>query len=209
MTPRSLVHVAGLALAYLAAGCSALSPQPDRTKYFLLKPLALPERQSVNGSGLAVGLGPVAIPDHLQHQLVTRLADNEIALSDTDRWADTLRECFTTGLRENLIVLLGTDRIFIYPWDLSASPAVAVAVEVLRFERTAKGTVELAARWTIERGSDRARLLTEETRVSQPIQGVETRAAVAALSSALVVLSGQIASAVRRASSEESASRGR
>ena len=186
-------------IALLAlAGCSALSPQPDRTKYFVLRPLAVPEREPVGGFDRSIGIGPILIPDHLERGLVTRLDHDEIAISDTDRWADPLHDSLSRGLRQNLTALLHTDRIVLYPWELSASPDVAVTVEVLQFERTARGTANLTARWTLERGSDRTPLVTEETRVSRPIQGTDTGAAVAALSSALVVLSEHIASAVRR-----------
>ena len=186
-------------VAALTGGCAALSPQADRTQYFVLKPLAAPERQPVGGFDRVLGLGPFTIPDHLETQLVTRLAANEIAISDTDRWAEPLRDGFSSALRQDLIALLGTERVLIYPWDLSSPPDLAVRVEVLHFERTVKGTAELAVRWTLEQGTDRTPLLTEETRVSQPIRGTGTRAAVAALSSAIVVLSRNIAAAVRAA----------
>jgi len=184
--------------AMLVLGCSVLSPQPDRTRYFLLRPLAVSERQPVGGFDRSLGIGPIVVPDHLERGLVTRLARDEIAISDTDRWAEPLREGLGRGLRQNLIAILHTERILLYPWEPSASPDVAATIEVLQFERTAKGTADLAVRWTLERGPDRIPLLTEETRVSQPIRGNDPRAAVAALSSALTVLSRQIAAAVRR-----------
>jgi uncharacterized lipoprotein YmbA len=187
-----------IALALLGS-CSFLRPQADRTQYFLLKPLAVPERQPVGGFARTVGLGPFDIPDHLETTLVTRLAANQIAISDTDRWGEPLRDGLPRVLRQNLIALLRTERVLVYPWDLSASPDLAVRVEVLQFERTIQGMANLAVRWTLERGADRTPLLTEETRVSEPIRATGTRAAVAALSSAVVVLSRSIAAAVRAA----------
>jgi uncharacterized lipoprotein YmbA len=198
MTQWGPRFAATLALALLVTACSVLSPQADRTKYFVLKPLAVPERQPVGGFDRSVGLGPVSIPDHLDHQIVTRLADNELAVSDTDRWGEPLREGFTRTLRQNLVALLGTERVVIYPWDPAAAPDLAITIEVLQFERTTKGTAELAVRWTIELGSDRTPLMTQETHLSRAIEGEETRAAVAALNAGLVALSEQIAAAVRR-----------
>jgi uncharacterized lipoprotein YmbA len=185
--------------AALVSGCTALSAQEDRTRYFILKPLAVPERQPVSGFARSVGLGPFAIPDHLEAMLVTRLADNQITISDTDRWAEPLHEGLSTALRQDLIRLLGTERIVIYPWESSAQPDLAVRVEVLQFERTRRGTVELAARWSVERGSDRTPIVTEETRVSKPVRGTDSNAAAMALSSAVLVLSRNIAAAIRSA----------
>jgi len=86
VTRHRVTLVAALAIAQLAAGCSALSRQADTTKYFVLTPLATSERAPADAFDLAVGVGPLTIPDHLDDYLVTRLADEEIAISDTDRW---------------------------------------------------------------------------------------------------------------------------
>jgi len=195
---RFATLVATLAIAEIVSGCSALSRQADTTKYFVLTPLATPEQGFAVGFDGAVGIGPLTIPDHLDNYLVTRLADEEVDISDTDRWGEPLREAVSRTLRQNLIALLGTEHVVIYPWHRSAPPDLAVSMELLRFERTTNGTAEVAARWSIERGSDRSRLLTDETTVSQPILVTYTLAAVAALSAALGQLSRQIATDVRR-----------
>src|SRR5262245_30875047 len=105
-----------LVMMITLAGCAALSPQADRTKYFLLRPLAVPERQPTSGGfDQSVGIGPVVIPDHLERGLVTRVNRDEIAISDTDRWAEPLHQSLTRALRQNLIALLHTERIQIYP----------------------------------------------------------------------------------------------
>jgi uncharacterized lipoprotein YmbA len=102
------------------------------------------------------------------------------------------------ALRQNLIQLLGTQRVFLYPWQPSSKPDLAVTLEILQFERTAKGTAELKARWSIQQGSNRTPLSIRETSLSQPILGADTRAAVAALSIALGTMSEEIAMDVRR-----------
>jgi uncharacterized lipoprotein YmbA len=199
MTRLGAKLTTALAIAQLT-GCSALSAQEDRTKYFVLTPLAVVEQRR-DGFDRAVGVGPLTIPDHLERQLVTRLADEEIAISETDRWSEPLREALKGVLRQNLIALLGTERIVSYPWDPSAPPDLAVTLEVLQFERTAQRTAVVKARYCIERGADRAPLWTTATSVSKPIRGPDTRAAVAAMSAAVGDLSRQIAADVRRITS--------
>jgi uncharacterized lipoprotein YmbA len=189
--------MAVLAVAELTAGCSALSSQPDLTRYYSLTPIESRRPMPV-GYDLSVGIGPVTVPDHLEDQLVTRLADEEVVISDTDRWSEPLRDGVSGVLRQNLTRLLGTQRIFIYPWDPKIPPDWAVTLEILQFERTAKGTADLKARWSIGQGSNRAPVVIREAVVSQPIEGTDPRATVSALSAALNNLSQQIAMDIQR-----------
>jgi uncharacterized lipoprotein YmbA len=194
------VLLAAAALAAMAPACSALSPQADNTKYFVLSPIGVKEPRPAPGLDLVVGVGPLTIPDQLEHQLVTRLSAEEIAISDTDRWGEPLHEGFSRALRQNLITLLGTQRVVTYPWAPSSPPDLTVEIEILEFERTASGTAELSARWSIERGRERERLLVNQTRVSTAIRRPDARAAVAALSASVAQLSRQIAADIRRSS---------
>jgi uncharacterized protein len=190
--------MAALTIAESTTGCSALSAQPDMTRYFVLTPLAA-RGQEPSGFDRVVGIGPLKVPDYMEQQLVTRLASEEIAISDVERWSEPLDEALNAVLRQNLVVLLGTERIIAYPWDLSAPPDLAVTLNVLQMERTTTGTASFRVRWSIERGSDRHPLVIKETSVRKPIRGNGTRAAVAALSSAVNDFSRQVAAEVRRA----------
>src|SRR5207253_2828062 len=85
------------ACAILAAGCSVLSPQPDRSRFYILTPVAnsgvvaaTPASTSTD-SQLTIGVGPVDFPDYLRRlPVVTRVAPNRIELSDEKRWAEPL-----------------------------------------------------------------------------------------------------------------------
>jgi uncharacterized lipoprotein YmbA len=189
------------AAPWLLAGCSILRPQPDRTRTFVLRPLAASERQPVRGFAPVIGIGPILVPDHLDQGLVTRVGRDEISVSDTDRWAEPLHDHLSRALGQDLSVLLGTERILTYPWDLATPPDVAVTVEVLAFERTTQNTVTLTARWILERGSDRTPLHAGETHALKRMDGTDTPAAVAALSVALGQLSQEIATAIGRRAS--------
>ena len=195
MAARDLISV--LALAAVATGCSALSAQPDRTRYFVLTPVAASDRPPPSRIETTVGVGPVRIPDSLDRYLVTRKANNEIAISDTDRWADPLRDALGRVLRDNLATLLGTERVVVFPWGSSTQPDVTVEIELLEFERSSGQTAEIKARWSIERGPGRVPVRTQETSEREPIAGTDAEAAAAALSVAIGRLSREIAAAVR------------
>jgi len=58
--------------AILVAGCSVLSPQPDRSRFYILTPvssggamIAVPASTSAD-SQLTIGVGPVDFPDYLR-----------------------------------------------------------------------------------------------------------------------------------------------
>ena len=126
-----------LTLVGLAGGCSALSPQPDRTRYFTLSPVAASERAPppVGHAERSLGIGPVTIPDQLEDGIVTRISSEEVAISDNDRWGQPLRDSLVTVLQQNLVRLLGTQHVVIYPWQPSSAPDLAVTLELLHFER--------------------------------------------------------------------------
>jgi len=129
--------------------------------------------------------------------IVRRTGPNEIAISATDRWAEPLRQAFQTTLQQNLVVLLGTPRVVLYPWVRTAHPDLAIDLEVLRFEPRANGDADVAAKWHLVRVADGAVLLGRTSQIDERAGSPDTDAAVAALSRALGTLSREIATAVR------------
>src|SRR5580700_1859338 len=126
----------GLGACAIVAGCSVLSPQPDRSEFFILTPVSDRAGMAANAasaspdSQLTIGVGPVDFPDYLRRlPVVTRVAPNRIELSDERRWAEPLDKNFVRVLSENLATLLDTERIEKYPWALRTkievdSPAI-------------------------------------------------------------------------------------
>ena len=107
----------------IGAGCSILSPQPERSEFFILTPvsgstgMAAKPASTSPDSQLTIGVGPVDFPDYLRRlPVVTRVAPNRLDLSDERRWAEPLDKNFVRVFSENLVVLLDTQRIEKYPW---------------------------------------------------------------------------------------------
>ena len=176
----------------LTTGC--LGPRSDPSSFYLLSPT-----ESGGGSvvPVVVGLGPVTLPPYLDRsQMVVRVGQNEIALSETERWGEPLRDNVWQTLRENLVGLLPGSSYLAYPWYASDAPDYAVEVEIRRFEADAGGAVVLEASWTVARkGFDEGGAATIEEESSGPGRA----SVVAAQSRALGTLSRDIASAIRRA----------
>jgi uncharacterized lipoprotein YmbA len=186
----------------IAAGCSVLSPQPGRSKFFILSPVsdsagtAARPASTSPGPQLTIGVGPVSFPDYLRRlAVVTRVSPNRIDLSDEKRWAEPLDKNFTRVLSENLATLLNTQRIEKYPWALTTKVDYQVEINVQRFETTSDGQTQLIASWIIRDGSSSKILYASRTIAGAPAGADETSAS-SALSSDLAALSKDIASRV-------------
>lgn len=190
--------IAMLSIA-LAAGCSFLSPRPDPTRFYVLTAIAgADSTTSAHGdaSHLAIGLGPVKLPDYLTHsEVVTRAAHNRLELSATDRWAEPLDESFRRVLARNLATLLGTDQVMPFPWDPSVALDYKIEVTVEHFERDGSGGTQLAASWLVRDGHDGRLLLSRQANFAESASGGMEGAATA-LSADLSDLSKQLADAV-------------
>ena len=191
-----------LGACVLAAGCSVLSPQPDRSKFFILTPIpdsagtGAQAASTSAGSQLVVGVGPVDFPDYLRRlPVVKRVAPNRVDLSDEERWAEPLDKNFVRVLSENLGALLNTQRIEKYPWPVKDRIDYQVEVNVERFETTSDGQTQLSASWIIRDGPSDKILYASRTAAGAPA-GPDELSASAALSGDLATLSREIASRV-------------
>ena len=186
-----------LVFGLLLAACSILEPRPDPSRFFTLSAVA----QSPDGaapSGLAVGLGPVRVPAYLDRpELATRVASSEVSFSSNDRWAEPLSASFRRVLAQNLATVLGTDEVVSFPWPAGTPVDWGVTIDLIRFDRTTNGEVEVVARWAVrEHGLGRSRI-ARETRHTQKASAAGTPAAVDAWNEAVAALAGDIAAAIR------------
>jgi len=187
--PKPLAVVALLALA------ACLGPRSDPSAFFLLS--SPPPDVTGTPVPVRIGVGPVTLPGYLERpQIVTRISDDEIALSEADRWAEPLADNLVRTLEENLAGLLPGSSSVGYPWYAAGAPDYAVALEVRRFEADASGAVVLDATWRLSR--DDSQVAAGATRIEEQAVGFDRAAAVAAHSRALAELSREIAAAVRR-----------
>jgi uncharacterized lipoprotein YmbA len=192
----------------IAAGCSLLPPQPDRSRFYILTPV--PEGNSVATAPdprLTLGVGPVEFPDYLRRlPVVTRVGPNRIELSDEKRWAEPLDKNSVRVLSENLGTLLGTQRIEKYPWPLTTKIDYQIEVDVQRFETTSDGQAQLVASWIIRDGRSESIVYASKTTAAAPA-GADATSASSALSSDLATLSEAIAENVIELDQHPSAAR--
>jgi uncharacterized lipoprotein YmbA len=134
----------------LLAGCGSSSPQVE---FYTLNPLIGMQGQvntAESNQKLSIGVGPVEIPKILDRpQIVTRNGQNKVNIHEYHRWAVRLDKIFARVLAENLSLLLDTDQVALYPWQLDFKPHYRVALEIRHFEGQWGKDVLLEAVWSV------------------------------------------------------------
>lgn len=177
----------------LLSACGTSQP----TRYYVLSSLADVETETVPRSGLAIGVGPVKLPEYLdRHQIVSRQTDHELQVAVLDQWAEPLEVSLSRVLRENLGILLGTDAVFLFPWKFATNIDYQVAVEFHRFEADAQNQLVLHAQWEIIAG--RKPLLVRKSVLRVSAETTDYAARAAAASRALAQLSREIAAEIEQ-----------
>ncbi len=184
-------------LAWVLAGCLGASRPVD---FYTLTPLPRPAAGPDATPGTIIALYPVVIPEYIDRpQIVTRTDDNQIALSEFNRWGGTLKHELTNVLVQNLNVLLAERRANVMLDTLTFDPNFLVTVTVNRFDGQLGNTVWLNATWSI-RDLKAKKMLAVKTSVIQEKAAAQDYAAlVAAESRAIAALSREIAAELDRA----------
>jgi uncharacterized lipoprotein YmbA len=174
----------------LVAGCAA-TPQ---SHFYTLSAATTPATTS---STLSVVVGPVSVPATVDRpQIVVTTDPNQVRLEEFNRWAAPLQNTITRVVAENLVALLGTPHVTLFPQTLSVDADYRVAIEVQRFDSAPGAAATVDAVWTVRRTKD-GRTQTGRTTVQEAVQGQSYEALAAAHSRALAKVSGDIAAAIR------------
>jgi uncharacterized protein len=199
MPIRSLIPVI-LGLSVLTAACTVLPAQKDSSQFFILSPP--PQTGEVThtdyGRELSLGLGPINFPGYLKRrEIVTRISDDRLQLSENKRWAESLDANFQRVLSQDLAMQLSTDNIVLFPWYGQPQMDYQVEVQVHRFDTDAANRSELKARWIIKDGKSEQELFATESNISSAVSPTDI-AGSEALSNDVNTLSAQIAQSIKR-----------
>jgi uncharacterized lipoprotein YmbA len=201
------IVIGACAWLFVIAGCSILSPQPDRTKFFVLTSTTGAGATgtapaAANGtSDLVIGVGPIGFPDYLRRpEVITRTSPTTVELSDVDRWAEPLDSAFARVLSEDLSRRLGTQRMVTYPWYKSSRVDYQVECNVIHFETDSTGGSHLHAQWSIRDGTGKL-LIARESDLTGT-EAPDDKSPSASLSHDLGNLSQQIATQLKELSQQ-------
>lgn len=194
---KILRRLALLAACLTLAGCLGKS-SPQVTYYSLLSLAQLDtagaQIQTQTRSPLAIGIGPISLPDPLKrNQLVTRDARNIYHFDEFHRWAGTLEEDIALVLGNNLGELLGGAKIAFFPWRPHFVPTHRLIIDILRFDGQLAGEAVLNLHWTIADATGKVQLASGKSVYRQGVAGADYAALVAAQSQLLAALSRELA----------------
>ena len=177
-------------LGTLAGGCGSSPP----SRFYTLSGTATPPAASSN---LSVAVGPITIPAAVDRpQMVVSTSANQVELDEFNRWAAPLGNNISRVVAMNLVALLGTPNVTLFPQMLAADADFRVAIEVQRFDSTPGDSAVLDAVWIVRRAKD-GKADTGRTTVREAVPEKSIDALVAAHSRAMARLSQDVAAAVR------------
>jgi hypothetical protein len=157
--------------------------------------------QTVSGDTLAIGVGPVELPKFLDRpQIVTRISQHRVAVSEFHRWAGSFSEDFLRVLAKDISMLLPKDRIATYPWTDQFSPNYSIQLIVDQFDGRFGGDVVLNVAWSVRNQKDTNEPVIKHTLIREPISHVDYDALVSAQSRAIGMLSRAIVDEIKRVS---------
>ena len=179
------------ALVSLAAGCASTPP----SHFYTLSATAAPSTAAA--SSLVIVIGPVSVPAVVDRpEIVVSSGPNELKLDEFNRWASPLQDNLSRVIAENLVAILGTRRVTLFPQMPSIAAQYRVAIEVHGFESAIGTSTTLDAVWTVRRTTDGS-AEPGRTSVRESVLSNSYDAVAAAHSLAVARLSQDIADAVR------------
>ena len=177
-------------VAAMMVGCAS-SP----SRFYTLSPTAA---QTVPpSSSYTVSVGPVTVPDVVNRlPIVLRTSPNQVFISEFDRWASPLKDDIARVVAGNLVSMLGTPQVTIFPQSSPADTSYRVVINILRFDSELGKAATLDAIWTVNSAKE-GKPHRGRTMLTEPTQGDDYPDLVAAHSRALGQLSAEIAGLIR------------
>jgi uncharacterized lipoprotein YmbA len=178
-------------LAALWTGCAS-TPQ---SHFYTLSPASKPA--AATAGNYSISVGPVTVPAAVDRpQIVVRGGPNQGDIDEFNRWASPLQSDIARVVAENLVLMLGTPDVTVFPQTTAAGASYRVVINVLRFDSVPGGAATLDAVWTVRRAKE-DQSHTGRTTLSVPTQGSGYAPLVAAHSVALEKLSADVAETIR------------
>ena len=176
------------------AGCAPGQP----TRHYTLSTATEPAVAPRSGQGLAIGLGPLTLPQYLDRpDIVTRAGANQMRLGDFSQWAEPLEPLLARVMAEDLYALTGASDVIPVPQRGDLPLDRVVEVDVARFDADEAGEVRLDARWRVYRGDHETLVASGRSQIAEQGAAVpDCDAIVAAMSRAVGQLGSEIAAAI-------------
>jgi uncharacterized protein len=139
----------------LLTGCQT-SPQKN---YYVLTSSATPRLANNTNIELAIGLGPVTIPEYLHFtQLVYQTQAGYLQRLDNSYWAEPLEQGISRILGLNLTQASPTRQLVQFPWSMENRPDYSIRIDILSLNLM-EDQASLQAVWTLKPLSSEADII--------------------------------------------------
>jgi uncharacterized lipoprotein YmbA len=193
-----------LILIFLAVGgCTLFSAgQQPQTRFYMLSSLAScdkPAQPLAMLPHVALGIGPVRPAPYLDRRnIIVRNSRSEFELVELSQWAEPMQDMFARVMADNLSVLLGTNRVFLFPWRSSMPVDYQVTLQVAQFDGTLGEQVVLRAHWQVFTGDGKKLMESGYSVLEDKVEDGSVEALVAAGSRVVERLSRAVAETIAR-----------
>lgn len=159
------------------------------------RPWAIPARLP----HVALGIGPVRLAPYLDcRNIIVRNSRSEFELVELSQWAEPLQDMFARVTADNLSVLLGTNRVILFPWRSSMPVDYQVTIQVAQFDGLLGEQVVLRAHWQVFTGDGKKLMESGYSVFEDKVEDGSIEALVAAGSRVVKRLRRAVAEAIAR-----------
>ncbi|MGJ3243391.1 MAG: PqiC family protein [Opitutales bacterium] len=145
--------------AVVLSGCVNLEPETVPVRTYKLSPVLEEPLPAAADSSLALYVRRVDLPGYLQtRRILAETRDNRIDSSPYAVWAEPFGEGIARVVALNLGQAFGSEQLGYYPWRPSDPEAYFIRIQVVRLDLPEGGDLEMAARWSVTRGADGAKV---------------------------------------------------
>jgi uncharacterized lipoprotein YmbA len=188
-----------LFIVFLLAGCLSSAPPVEFYTLNSLSAMTQKADPADADQNIAIGIGPVEIPEILDRpQIVTRTGPNKLKMDEFHRWAGPLKAGFAQVLAENISLLLATNQVAVYPWEVDFKPHYRIALDIRYFEGQWGENVVLDVVWRVSDRESQKIQTVKTSVIKEPLSAADYEALVAAKSQAIAQLSREIAQEIRK-----------
>ncbi|KTD53757.1 hypothetical protein Lsan_4167 [Legionella santicrucis] len=135
-----------IVLGFILVACTR-SKEPQ---YYLLHPIAMPNKQSNHYNNLQLGIDDITIPAYLEKpQVMLSYSPNRVELEEYHQWAQALDKNIKSVISTNLASLLPGAIVESSPWNVKFKPDYQLQIDIEQFTIDMQGNSILRAEFIL------------------------------------------------------------
>ena len=181
------------ALSLIISSCGNTTPSVE---YYTLSPMQMPAKQTSKNlkfNQAVIGIGPIIVPEYLESsRIVTRSSPNKLKVNEYHRWGGSLEDELLRTISENISLLMGSEKVIVYPWRRSIKPDFHIQISFKNLEAVPGEKAILRASWIVNGPSSRNNAQVNLSKFEKNISSSNIESIVAAKSQLIKRLSQEI-----------------